>query len=426
MGTLVRKAQDDDAKAAAKQVLGAVQAMSPELLAPYAKDIIDDDSLFELAPMLPKEVRAEYAIQLVRAAVNDVDEGIRSIAKRALVVRPKVVAKLFKYLTSEDTAVQDRARRLLYSRVADFGLAWHAEQIFSAPDGPAFRLVEKLPVDVLEERLIDLVTYHVTHESEAVRALAAKALVKLADKTIAASTATVERLAGYLESDDEAVQARAVSLLGRVGSAALAPHVGLILRDPNRAAFQLVEKLERAELQAHDGAAGALISLLEKGIPEAALALDRLSSDSIGPLLSEPVMELWLRQVDAMLQDKASANDLARKLRGLTRNLALKLPPDSIDERFTPELERVRGPPFLSDATDNPDQAPGGPVGGSPDTTVSTTMPMEVSPQGADDAEPPAASASEVTVPPRLAHALFQTSRVFLSLSHTSTLCVHR
>ena len=146
------------------------------------------------------------------------------------------------------------------------------------------------------------------------RALAAKALGKLTDKTIAASTATVERLAGYLESDDEAVQARAVSLLGRVGSAALAPHVGLILRDPNRAAFQLLEKLERAELQAHDGAAGALMSLLEKGIPEAALALDRLSSDSIGPLLSEPVMELWLRQVDIMLQDEASANDLARKL----------------------------------------------------------------------------------------------------------------
>ena len=273
--------------------------------------------------------------------------------------------------------------------------------------------------------MIDLVTYHVTHESEAVRGLAAKALGKLADETIAASTATVERLAGYLESDDEAVQARAVSLLGRVGSAALAPHVVLILRDPNRAAFKLLEKLERAELQAHDGAAGALMSLLEKGIPEAALALDRLSSDSIWAL-SDRIMELWLRQVDAKLQEGSEARDLALKLCRFTCDLALKLPPDSIDERFTPELERVRGPQFLSDATDNPDQAPGGSVGGSPDTTASTTVPMEVSSQGADDADPPAASASEVTVPPRLAHALFQTSRVFLSHTHTSTLCVHR
>jgi len=428
MGTLVRKAQDDDAKAAAKQVLGAVQAMSPELLAPYAKDIIDDDSLFELAPMLPKEVRAEYAIQLVRAAVNDVDEGIRSIAKRALVVRPKVVAKLFKYLTSEDTAVQDRARRLLYSRVADSGLARHAEQIFSAPDGPAFVLVEKLPVDVLEERLIDLVTYHATHESEAVRGIAAKALGKLADKTIAASTATVERLAGYLESDDEAVQARAVSLLGRVGGAALAPHVGLILRDPNRAAFQLLEKLERAELQAHDGVAGALMSLLEKGMPSADRALNKLSSDSLGHL-SDRIMELWLRQVDAKLQEGSEARDLARKLCGSTRDLALKLPPNSIDERFTPELERVRGSLFLSDAADNPDQAPGGSVGGSvggsaaPDATVSTTVSMEVSPpQGADDAEPPAASASEVTVPQDSHTPSF--NQPCFPLSHTRRPCV--
>ena len=69
------------------------------------------------------------------------------------------------------------------------------------------------------------------------------------------------------------------------------------LRGPQGPSLQTAskrtEKLERAELQAHDGAAGALMSLLEKGIPEAALALDRLSSDSIGAL-SEPIMEPML------------------------------------------------------------------------------------------------------------------------------------
>ena len=408
MAMLVRKAQNDDAgtKAAAKKVLVAVRDVSPELLVPYVEDIvIGDVSLFELAPMLPEDVRKEYAKTFARVAVRNKDGRIRRIAETALVITSKVVAKLFKYLTCNNTVVQDRALRLLCDKVADFALARHAEQILSAPDDHAFNLVEKLPVGVLEEQLISLVTYHVTHDSGAVRDLAAKALGKLADRTIAESTGT---LAGYLQSDDEAVQARAVSLLGRVGSAALAPHVGLILSDPNRAAFQLLGKLARDELQAHDGAASTLVSLLKKGVPAAAIALDKLSSEALGHL-SKLVMELWLQHLDV-------------KLHKCARDLALKLPPDSIDERFKSELERLRGPLFLLDATDNYDRALGGSA--APESIVCDAVQMEVSlPKGVADAERPSTSANEVTchktrLPPSPKQQCFP--------SLTSLPCVHR
>ena len=238
-------------------------------------------------------------------------------------------------------------------------------------------------------------------------------------ETGAASREAVEALAGYLENDDEAVQARAVSLLDRVDGAALAPYVGLILSDPSRAAFQLLNKLGRAELQAYSGAADKLVSLLEKRVMATAEPLNKFSSEALGQV-SEPILKLFLDHKDRVF----------RGVCDVASNLALKLPPSSIDERFTAELERLRGPLLLLDATGNRDRAPGGSVGESaaPDASPGTMVPMEVSPpKGADDAEPPSASADKVPYPTTRSRPL-QTSCVSLSLSlsRRPCVCVHR
>eukprot|EP00966_Prymnesium_polylepis_P220661 5104004-Prymnesium_polylepis.1 len=121
-------------------VLNAVQAVSPELLAPYAEAIFYSDVLFELAPKLPKKTRDEYAIKFARDAIAGEDKRIRHIATRALRLTEKVVRLLVKKLANEDAAVRARAMHILRQVKKATMLVPHTEQIVSAPDGPAFEL----------------------------------------------------------------------------------------------------------------------------------------------------------------------------------------------------------------------------------------------------------------------------------------------
>ena len=255
MQRLVEMTEDEEKQEAAMRVLNAVQAVSPELLAPYAEAIFDSDVLFELAPKLPIKTRLEYAIKFARAAIADEDKRIRHTAARALRPTEKVVRLLVKKLANEDAAVRARAMEQL-RRVKGTMLVPHVDRILSAPDGPAFELVGKLPTNVLADHQKRLVDYSITHEDERVRGLATEAFQKVENPSM-------EALVTYLESDDDEAQARAVSLLQplleREGSTVLGAHAATLLSAPERPAFALVAMLDKAAVNAN---VGTLLQLL--------------------------------------------------------------------------------------------------------------------------------------------------------------------
>ena len=256
MQRLVEMTEDEEKQEAAMCVLNAVQAVSPELLAPYAKDIFESDVLYELAPKLPERTLDEYAIKFARDAIAGENKRIRHIATRALRLTEKVVRLLVKKLANEDAAVRARAMHILRQVKKATMLVPHTEQILSAPDDPAFELVGKLPANVLADHQKRLLDYSITHEDERVRGLATAAFQKV-------EKPSMEALVTYLESDDDAAQARAVSLLKplleREGSAVLGAHAATLLSAPERPAFALVAMLDTEAVNAN---VGTLLQLL--------------------------------------------------------------------------------------------------------------------------------------------------------------------
>jgi hypothetical protein len=166
-----------------------------------------------------------------------------------------VVRLLVKKLANEDAAVRARAMEQL-RRVPGNMLSPHVDRILSAPDGPAFELVGKLPTNVLADHQKRLVDYSITHEDERVRGLATAAFQKV-------EKPSMEALVTYLEGADDAAQARAVSLLQplleREGSAVLGAHAATRMSAPERPAFALVATLDTAVVNAN---AGILLQLL--------------------------------------------------------------------------------------------------------------------------------------------------------------------